>query len=158
VPQEGAVRASIGYLTVFVVLLTAGLIANVLGSFPQLDPIRIPLSCGLVGGIGGCVYCLRGVYLNACVHKRWDPDWLPWYYIRPIVSVACGAVSFLFLHAGLLILESTRRPDSTNLGFYALAFIAGLNVDKFMVRIEDLAHAAWGIEKSRVAANSSADR
>ena len=37
----------------------------------------------------------------------------------------------------------------TDLGFLALAFIAGLNVDKFIAKVEDIAQASWGIEKSR---------
>ncbi len=102
-----------------------------------------------MGGLGGIVYCLRGVYLNACVKKTWDKEWHPWYYIRPLVSLVCGGISYLFLKAGLLVLESNQSVDSSNLGFLALAFIAGLNVDKFISKIEDVAQAAWGIEKSR---------
>jgi len=63
--------------------------------------------------------------------------------------VVCGGVSYLFLRAGLLVLESSTRPNSSELGFYALSFIAGLNVDKFISKIEDIAQAVWGIEKSR---------
>lgn len=74
-----------------------------------------------------------------------------WYFVRPIVSVICGAVSYLFLKAGLLILEAKKESDATNFGFFALAFIAGMNVDKFISKIEDLAQATWGIEKSRSA-------
>ncbi len=80
---------------------------------------------------------------------------MPWYYIRPIVSVTCGGVSYLFLRAGLLILESGTRADSSDIGFYALAFIAGLNVDKFISKIEEVAQAVWGIEKSRTSSNKS---
>lgn len=105
--------------------------------------------CTLTGGLGGAVYCLRGVYLNACVRKQWDDDWQPWYYIRPLVSHVCGAISYLFLRAGLLVLEAKPSTDSTDLGFLALAFIAGLNVDKFIAKIEGIAQASWGIEKSR---------
>ena len=105
--------------------------------------------CALTGGIGGVVYCLRGVYLNACVRKAWDDEWWPWYFIRPIVSHLCGAVSFLFLRAGLVLLEAAQKQDSTKLGYLALAFVAGLNVDKFVAKIEDIAQATWGIEKSR---------
>jgi len=61
----------------------------------------------------------------------------------------CGAVSYLFLKAGLLLLESKQLSETTDLGFLALAFIAGLNVDKFIVKIEDIAQASWGIEKSQ---------
>ena len=32
----------------------------------------------------------------------------------------------------------------------AVAFIAGLNVDKFTSKLEDLAKAAWGVENSRM--------
>ena len=84
-----------------------------------------------------------------------DDDWQPWYYIRPIVSIACGAASYLFLTAGLLVLEAGQRPDATDLGFYTLAFIAGLNVDRFIAKIEDIAQATWGIEPSRVSRGES---
>jgi len=67
----------------------------------------------------------------------------------------CGGVSYLFLRAGLLILESGTRADSSHLGFYALAFKAGLNVDKFISKIEDVAQAVWGIEKSRTSSNKT---
>lgn len=127
---------------------------NLLGKFPNVfEPIRVGFSCVVVGGIGGCVYCLRAIYLNACVLKQWDDDWRPWYFIRPLVSSVCGGVSYLFLRAGLLILESATRPDSSEIGFYALAFIAGLNVDKFISKIEDIAQAVWGIEKSRTSSD-----
>ena len=116
---------------------------------PWIEGVRLWLLCAIAGGVGGCVYCLRGVYLNACVFKRWDPDWQPWYYVRPFVSLVCGAVSCLFLKAGLLVLESSQKEKATELGFLALAFVAGLNVDKFIAKIEDVAQAAWGIEKSR---------
>ena len=74
--------------------------------------------------------------------------------IRPIVSHLCGAVSYLFLKAGLLLLESKQLSETIDLGFLALAFIAKLNVDKFIVKIEDIAQASWGIEKSRTAKES----
>lgn len=144
------------YLLVFVISLVAFLGTTFLGLLPQiLQPLKTGLSCATLGGIGGCVYCLRAVYLNACVHKRWDPDWQPWYYLRPVVSALCGGVSFIFLRAGLLILESGAHPGSSELGFYALAFIAGLNVDKFIGKLEDVAEAVWGIEKSRAAKAAS---
>jgi hypothetical protein len=138
------------YLLALLLGLTYFLGLNLLGQLPSVfEAIKVGLMCAAIGGIGGCVYCLRGVYLNACVRKQWDDDWRPWYYIRPLVSIVCGGVSYLFLRAGLLILESGTRPDSSELGFYALAFIAGLNVDKFISKIEDVAQAVWGIEKSR---------
>lgn len=110
--------------------------------------------CILISGIGGVLYCLRGVYLNFCVRKSWDNDWMVWYLVRPITSLICGGVSFLFLKAGLLVLEAKKESDASNLGFFAFAFIAGLNVDKFITKIEEIAKATWGIEKSRSASSS----
>lgn len=119
------------------------------------EPFKLAGLCALVGGIGGVTYCLRGIYLNACVRNSWDPKWLPWYFIRPVVSHICGGVSFAFLRTGLLVLDSSPRPDGYHLGFIVLAFIAGLNVDRFLGKIEDVAQTTWGIEKSRSAQVSS---
>ena len=141
----------IAYLLVTGISLAAVIVVSALGFVPAVfAPLQVAITCAANGGLGGCVYCLRAVYLNACVHKRWDDDWQPWYYIRPVVSIACGGVAYLFLTAGLLVLEAGQRPDATDVGYYALAFIAGLNVDKFIAKIENIAQATWGIEPSRV--------
>lgn len=114
-----------------------------------LEPYRVGITCAIVGGLGGCMYCLRAVYVNYCVKNRWSNKWEIWYILRPITSIGSGAVSFLFLKAGLLILESNVQQTASEFGFYALAFIAGLNVDKFMNKIEDIGKTIFGIEKSR---------
>jgi len=140
------------YLLCFAAIDIAALILLQTVALPAAaQKLRPLLLCAFLGGFGGAVYCLRGVYLNASVYKRWDDTWEIWYYIRPVVSHFCGAVSYIFLKAGLLLLEAKNPDDATNLGFLALAFIAGLNVDKFIAKIEDLAQATWGIEKSRTA-------
>jgi hypothetical protein len=113
------------------------------------DGFHLLIGCVLLGATGGVLYCLRGVYLNYCVKAQWTNQWIPWYLIRPFTSAICGGISYLFLKAGLLVLEAQKESDASNLGFYALAFIAGMNVDKFISKIEDLAQATWGIEKSR---------
>jgi MFS family permease len=138
------------YNLLLLAVVTAVACAILQGLLPSwLRTIQVYIACSLIGGVGGITYCLRAVYLNACVHKRWDMEWYPWYYIRPIVSLICGAVSSIFLKAGLLVLDATQSADSNLLGFYALAFIAGFNVDRFVAKLEDIAHATWGIEKSR---------
>jgi Kef-type K+ transport system membrane component KefB len=72
-----------------------------------------------------------------------------------ITSVIAGAFSYLFLKAGLLVLESSSKSDASEIGFFALAFIAGLNVDKFVAKIEEVAKAVWGIDKSRASETRS---
>jgi len=151
-------KRTIAYLIVVLLVYCGVAVALLCGKVPLPSPgLTLALFCGLSGGIGGVTYCLRGVYLNACVFKRWDNGWLPWYFIRPLVSFICGAVSCLFLKAGLIVLEAQQAEESTNLAFYALAFVAGLNVDKFVEKIEDIAQVTWGIKKSRTAREGGED-
>lgn len=148
----------IAYLGIIVVADISLLAMTKIGFLPAWwTAMGLVVPCALIGGVGGAVYCLRGVYLNASVRKAWDDQWQPWYYIRPLVSHLCGAVSFLFLKAGLILLEAQTKNEATDLGFLALAFIAGLNVDKFISKIEDIAQATWGIEKSRTAKGKDGD-
>lgn len=122
-----------------------------------IEPYKVGLASAIIGGLGGCMYCLRGLYVNCCARSSWDKKWIIWYILRPITSVGSGAVSFLFLKAGLLVLESNVNSNASEFGFYALAFIAGLNVDKFMKKIEDIGEAVFGIEKSRATGSSSSE-
>ncbi|MEQ8626041.1 MAG: hypothetical protein RIC32_00405 [Ekhidna sp.] len=110
------------------------------------------INSALMGSLGGILYCLRGVYLNKSVHKRWDKDWHVWYYLRPLTSLISGLVSSIFLRAGLLVLDAVEGEMS--FGYLAVAFIAGYNVDNFLKKIEDVAKTIWGIDKSRSSKNS----
>lgn len=146
------------YLSALVIVDIVLLASSKIGLMPNWwNSLGLVVSCGLIGGVGGSIYCLRGIYINACVRKSWDDQWQPWYYIRPMVSHLCGAVSYLFLKAGLILLESQQNTQATDLGFLALAFISGLNVDKFIAKIEDIAQATWGIEKSRTSKQGDSD-
>jgi hypothetical protein len=117
----------------------------------DLASYKIGLTCILIGGLSGCVYCLRAIYLNASVRKNWDVDWHVWYYLRPIVSASCGGAGYLFLKAGLLVLDAKTQSDSNEFGFYALALVAGYNVDNFLKKLEEVSEAVLGIGKSRSA-------
>jgi hypothetical protein len=144
------------YLFLFFIGLSSFLVFLLSGQLPSwAETFELSILCGLAGGMGGLLYCFRGLYLNYSVKKQWSNQWYPWYIIRPFVSILTGCVSFLFLKAGLLVLEAQTEPTSSNYGFYTLAFIAGLNVDKFISKIEDLAQATWGIEKSRASKDNN---
>ncbi len=107
------------------------------------------LRASVVGGIGGCLYCLRGVYLNKCVLKKWDTDWHVWYYLRPIASTISGFASYLFLKAGLLMLDAEVVDNSSVYGYLAVAFVSGYNVDNFLRKLEAVAQSVWGVSKSK---------
>ena len=121
-----------------------------LGNVPDwLNNYLLAIQCVLVAAVGGSLYCLRAIYINKCVRKNWDVEWETWYYLRPITSSISGFAAYIFLKAGLVVLEASQEADSGEYGFLALAFIAGLNVDKFVQKIEDVAKSTFGIEKSR---------
>lgn len=131
-----------------ILIVLLGLLA--IGAFPMvIGEVQTAAVCMLIGGIGGLIYCLRGVYLNACVKKSWDTGWIPWYFIRPFVSFMLGGISYLFVKTGLLLLGAAEQPDSSQLGVWVIAFLAGLNVDKFVARIESIGQTVWGLEPSR---------
>jgi len=143
-------RKIIGYLLFLFLLLTIVLFLEFTNLLPGwYYAYQLFFHCLIASGIGGIVYCLRAVYLHASVHKNWDNEWQLWYYIRPLLSLIMGGVSFVFLKAGLLILDASQNSDTTNYGFIALSFIAGFNVSKFLSKLEDISQSVWGIEKSR---------
>ncbi|MDT1892899.1 hypothetical protein FPK47_19555, partial [Acinetobacter baumannii] len=105
--KEWMIAIIITYLFILLCLATYAIGAMSLGWLPApYAPLRVPLMCGTIAYIGGCLYCFRAIYINKCIRKQWDPDWHVWYFIRPLTSTIAGAISYLFLKAGLLVLES----------------------------------------------------
>lgn len=147
------------YILGFLVLLITTVFYILSGGLPTwLVAYTLPISCIICGGLGGILYCLRAIYLNYSVKKNWAKEWQVWYILRPIASLITGLVSYGFLKSGLLVLEAQTTETSSNFGYYALAFIAGLNVDKFINKVEELAQATWGIEKTRASKESSENK
>lgn len=119
---------------------------------------RLVYQCFLIGSLGGTVYCLRAVYLNRSIKGNWNSNWNVWYILRPLVSGLVGAIAFIFLKAGLLVLDAGSSDQSSSYGFLALSFIAGLNVDRFLVKLEDVAQVSWGVKPSRTSEQSISKR
>lgn len=144
------------YLLLWLLGVASLWIIDIRGLTPEwLAPFRLGYRCALMGALGGIVYCLRSVYLNKSVKANWNEEWHAWYYLRPIVSLIVGGVSYVFLNAGLLVLDASQTVSANAFGFLALSFISGLNVDRFLVRLEDLAQSTWGIRPSRASEDSS---
>ena len=140
----------LGYLVIWLTGITWFWTLDIRGLLPEwIYPYSLSYRCALFGALGGLVYCLRAIYLNRCVKGRWDDDWNTWYYVRPVVSLIIGVVAYVFLKAGLLFLDASQSDTQSAFGFLALAFIAGLNVDRFLVRLEEIARSTWGIKPSR---------
>lgn len=148
----------VAYLMGLLLLITIGYIGFIKGDYPDwLTVHQLLLKCGLTGMLGGVLYCGRAVYLNKCVRKTWDPEWMVWYFLRPVISGICGVTAYVFLKAGLVVLDASQNSSGGTYGYLAFALFAGLNVDRFMAKIEELGVAMFGIEKSRAARSSDDD-
>ena len=142
----------VGYLLLCLVVLAWIASISLRGSLPAwFKDYSLILNCSLIGSLGGTIYCIRAVYLNRSVLGRWNSNWNIWYLLRPLVSFLVGGVSYVFLKAGLLVLDSNSQEIENPFGFLSLAFIAGLNVDKFLKKVEEVAQITWGIDQSRTA-------
>lgn len=154
-PGKNSMVMVVIYLIGWAVLVGCLWSTYAIGLLPSwIVSFSLAYQCALMGAVGGIVYCLRAVYLNRSVRDTWDPKWTTWYILRPIVSSIVGFVAFIFLNAGLLVLDAEHNASPNNYGFLALSFVAGLNVDRFLVKIEDIARTAWGIRPSRASEES----
>jgi membrane protease YdiL (CAAX protease family) len=140
----------ISYLFLLLLLLTAALIGLefALPIFGILYSYQLLIQCLIVAGFGGVFYLFRAIYYHKALKKDWEDRWKLWYYLRPVASIISGGIAFLFLKAGLLILEGYSSDSSSSYGFLAIAFIAGMNVNNFLNKIEELANSAWGIKST----------
>lgn len=121
-----------------------------LNNFPVwLKEYELAIKCILIATLAGILYSLRAIYVNYSACKNWDNSWEVWYYLRPITSSISGLVAYIFLKASLIILETSQVENAGNYGYLAFAFIAGLNVDKFLKKIEAQAKSSFGVETSR---------
>ena len=132
-------------------LISLGLYAHFCAnSFPFNKVESVWTNVVLFGLTGGCIYCLRALYIQYCLKKEWDNKWIVWHIIRPFVSAICGVISLLFVKAGLLLFVASYVETQNHYGIYALAFIAGLNVDNFIKKIEAVFEEIAGIRQTRI--------
>jgi hypothetical protein len=143
-------KSVIAYLLVILVMIAIAFVCIEAYGLPAVFlTLDLPIRCAIIAVLGGVLYCLRSVYLNRCVHDRWTKSWEIWYYLRPLASLICGVVAYVFLKAGLVVLDASQDSEAGNYGYYAFAFFAGLNVDKFVAKIEEIGKSLFGIEKTR---------
>ncbi len=146
----------------FVVIYELGALAILGALWVNRDSLQLSqhlvLECALWGGIAGVLYCLRGIYVNDSARSAWEPQWLTWYLLRPIASAVSGAMAYALLKAGLLVLESVDTEKASHWGFYAVAAIAGLNVDGFVRKMESVAKTQFGIPRSNTSARERRPR
>ncbi|WP_323902925.1 hypothetical protein [Aeromonas hydrophila] len=142
------------YMLMLLVGISYTLINLAIGTLPSwFTSNKSSFLCVLFGLLGGTLYCIRAIYLNRCVRKTWDTSWLSWYFLRPISSAILGGMSEIFVQTGLMALSESA---STSNSVYLVAFVAGLNVDRFLKKLEGQISSTLGVEPSR-ASNENAE-
>lgn len=137
--------------TSIIIMSQTGFLIEKFEIFKIIEVNRVIIGSILIGGLGGIVYCARSIYIQFAVKKQWDENFWVWYAIRPIVSLIIGAISYLFIKAGLMIFSSSEEYQLNEYSIWALAFISGLNVDKFLKKLESVGETVWGIAPSNMA-------
>ena len=112
--------------------------------------------CCVYAGLGTVLYCIRGLYMSVSAKDDWDDRWLTWYLWRPIAGCILGLAVWVILKAGILAVSDSDSSEHNQYAFYALAFIAGVNVKNTLAMIEGIGKKHWGITPSRAA--QGADR
>jgi len=142
----------IPYLLVMTVIT---IVIGLLTFYKKIDfnepMLEIAVYCFLFGVFGGTLHCMRGYYLHTALLKNWDNDWNVWYYVRPIVGGMLGLISLVFIKAGLLVFATESKiliEGSNIMAYFAVAFIAGYNVQNFLVKLEEIFEATLGIKKT----------
>ena len=140
-----------------------GLSAAVLefGAFVAIceEPGGLFPRCLLAGVTGGVLYCIRGIYVNFSARKNWGNEWIVWHLGRPLASMICGGICYLFLKAGLLLLHDEKtETDFSPYIYYVLAFMAGYNVDNFTRKLEETSKAVMGVVESRASKDSEKEQ
>jgi hypothetical protein len=133
------------YLLICLAVVSLPFLSRVL---PLLaHPVVWPIA---LAGLGSVIYCLRSIYHHMCVTRDWDTSWIVWYWLRPFVGLLSGAVAFVFVQAGLVLLNAEGGEKGSPWGLYAISIIAGYNVDQFWALIEKVMKDALGLERSRL--------
>jgi len=145
---------------ILVILILAFLWAlGPLGWMPSwLAAYQLAINCILTASLAGVLYCIRAIYINYSVNNTWSKRWEVWYYLRPLASAVAGLVAYIFLKAGMVVLEASQTGQEGLYGYMAFSFIAGYNVDRFLKKIEGLAKAKYGVEPSRASEKNKDDK
>ena len=140
------------YLSFWLVAFAAGLIYSnrateyimLLGRFSQsqvasLSPAMMTM---LWGGIGGAVAGLYALWYHIADRQDFNRTYSMWYYIQPLMGLVLGAIMFLILAGGFLIVQVNITDPNNNTGAqlipYLVAVLAGFKQDFVYDQLERL--------------------
>jgi hypothetical protein len=131
------------YLTFWLLLFTAGLLFNnQVTEFvrqwgrilpEQLSNVSPIINTMLWGGIGGVVGGMYALWYHVADRQDFDKHYSMWYYVQPLMGLVLGAITFLILAGGFLIVQVNIADPNASAGArlipYLVAVLAGFKQD-----------------------------
>ncbi len=131
------------YLAFWLLVFTGALVfANQITEFvrvwgritePQLANLGPIFNTMLWGGIGGVVGGLYALWYHIADRQDFDKHYSMWYYVQPLMGLVLGAITFLILAGGFLIVQVNIADSNAAAGArlipYLVAVLAGFKQD-----------------------------
>ena len=88
----------------------------------------------LMGALGGVTIVVWGL-IKHTIDLDFSPDYLGWYFFKPILGAVMGLIAVLAILAGFVAIQGGLTPTSY-LPLYIVAFLTGFS-ERFFIRIID---------------------
>lgn len=138
------------YLTFWLFLLTAGLLFNnhvteLVRLWGRILPDQVAnvapmINTMLWGGIGGVVGGMYALWYHVADRQDFDKHYSMWYYVQPLMGLVLGAITFLILAGGFLIVQVNIAAPNASAGArlipYLVAVLAGFKQDFVYEQLE----------------------
>jgi hypothetical protein len=114
-------------------------------SEPSLINLAPIVNTMLWGGIGGVVGALYALWWHVSDKQDFDRHYQMWYFVQPPMGMVLGAITFLIMTGGLLILDVNLMGDTASPGArllpYLIAVLAGFKQNFVYDQLERLVSA-----------------
>ncbi len=151
-------------LAIFTSLLTIALIVFFFFFYKQLLPselndnlksqwgallvMPLMLTCG---GIGGCLYNLRGITKHMQNQDFYEQYELT-YYLRPLSGSLCGLFVFALMYGGVLTLtlgaSEVDVNDQSVFLYIAVSLLAGYGSHEFLRKVKDINRTLFALSET----------
>lgn len=100
---------------------------------PQLANLSPIFNTMMWGGIGGVVGGLYALWYHIADRQDFDKHYSMWYYVQPLMGMVLGAITFLIIAGGFLIVQVNITDPNAAAGArlipYLVAVLAGFKQD-----------------------------
>ena len=138
------------YLTFWLLVFVAGLLfANQVTDYVRFwsriseaqSPNLFPMfNTMLWGGIGGVVGAMYALWYHIADRQDFSKHYSMWYHVQPLMGLVLGAITFLILAGGFLIVQVNLTDANASTGArlipYLVAVLAGFKQDFVYEQLE----------------------